>query len=178
MKWNFLFILLGILSCSAQEIEKQSYKKNLICTETESKSKQNDDSILTKTCTFYNYKLISKEYPDYKGRYSYEYVVFKTVGNRDIKIKNSELFKNNKELELIINKKIKEQYESDMKIADLKECMSYIVLRQYKIDEMGIYFDGNNEMYFSVNFGLASACFNVSRTLVTLNESELQRFFK
>ena len=42
------------------------------CTENESKNEDGGAPILTKTCLYKKYKTISKGYPDYKGRYSYE----------------------------------------------------------------------------------------------------------
>jgi len=53
----------------------------LTCTEKESKNEDGGDPILTKTCLYKKYKTISKGYPDYKGRYSYEYSVFKKQEN-------------------------------------------------------------------------------------------------
>ncbi len=51
--------------------------KKITCFEKESKNKAGVDPVLTKTCFYKNYKTILKGYPDYKGRYSYVYSVFK-----------------------------------------------------------------------------------------------------
>ena len=67
------------------------------CTEKESKNEDGGDPILTKTCLYKKYKTISKGYPDYKGRYSYEYSVFKKQENGSyVQIKNATLFNENK----------------------------------------------------------------------------------
>jgi hypothetical protein len=66
----------------------------VVCTEKETKNEDGgDDPIITKTCLYKNYKTISKGYPDYKGRYSYEYSLFSKQANGSyVQIKNASLF--------------------------------------------------------------------------------------
>lgn len=84
------------------------------CTEKESKNEDGGDPILTKTCLYKKYKTISKGYPDNRGRYSYEYSVFKKQENGSyVQIKNATVFNENRNTLLsIINSKIEKEYRS------------------------------------------------------------------
>jgi hypothetical protein len=98
------------------------------CTEKESKNEYGGGPIITKTCLYKAYKTISKGFPDYKGRYSYEYSILKKQENGSyLPIKNASLFNNNKnELLSIINSKIEKDYKSYSNNPETKECFEGI----------------------------------------------------
>jgi hypothetical protein len=124
------------------------------CTEKESKNEDGGDPILTKTCLYKKYKTISKGYPDYKGRYSYEYSVFKKQENGSyVQIKNPLLFNKNKnELLSIINSKIEKDYKSYSNDPETKDCFEGASFTPFNFDQLTIDFDVN-KINFNVVFG-------------------------
>ncbi|BCY28691.1 hypothetical protein [Flavobacterium okayamense] len=172
-------ILIPIILISYNVIgQKKSSKLEIICNIQLTEKEKNTDSIITKTCIFKKYKTISVGTPDFKGRYFYEYELFKLSNGNYIKIQNSELFNNSSKIEKIINEKLKIEYESNMKISEISDCMKYINFRYYKINEMGISFDEFNNMAFHVEFGIPSSCLNVGGSLIIISTSEIEKFIK
>lgn len=147
------------------------------CKEKESKNEDGFDPILTKTCLYKKYKTISKGYPDFKGRYSYEYSVFKKQENGSyVQIKNATLFNEHKnELLSIINSKIKIDYMSFFNDPETKDCFEGASFTPFNFDQLGIYFD-DDEINFSVTFGLSGACMSVDGTIVSFNFDEIQKY--
>jgi hypothetical protein len=147
------------------------------CTEKESKNEDGGDPILTKTCLYKKYKTISKSYPDYKGRYSYEYSVFKKQENGSyVQIKNPLLFNKNKnELLSIINSKIEKDYKLYSNDPETKDCFEGASFTPFNFDQLGIYFD-DDKINFSVTFGLSGACMSVDGTIVSFNFDEIQKY--
>ncbi len=147
------------------------------CIEKESKNEDGGDPILTKTCLYKIYKTISTGYPDYKGRYSYEYSVFKKQANGSyVQIKNAALFNENKnELLSIINSKIKKDYISYSNEPEAKDCFDGASFTPFNFDQLGIEF-GDDYINFSVTFGLSGACMAVDGTGVSFNLDEIQKY--
>jgi hypothetical protein len=113
------------------------------CTEKETKNEDEGGPILTKTCLYKTYKTISKGFPDYKGRYSYEYSVFKKQENGSyVQIKNASMFNKNKnELLSIINSKIEKDYKSFSNEA--KDCFEGASFTPFNFDQLGITFNND-----------------------------------
>jgi len=147
------------------------------CTEKESKNEDGGDPILTKTCLYKKYKTISKGYPDYKGRYSYEYSVFKKQENGSyVQIKNPLLFNKNKnELLSIINSKIKKDYMLFSNDPETKDCFEGSSFTPYNFDQLGIDFNADG-IYFHVTFGLSGACISVDGTIISFNLDEIKNY--
>ena len=147
------------------------------CTEKESKNEDGGDPILTKTCLYKKYKTISKGYPDYKGRYSYEYSVFKKQENGSyVQIKNATLFNENKnELLSIINSKIENDYKSYSNDPETKDCFEGASFTPFNFDQLAIDFDVD-KINFNVTFGLSGACMSVDATIVSFNLDEIQKY--
>ena len=147
------------------------------CTEKESKNEDGGDPILTKTCLYKKYKTISKGYPDYKGRYSYEYSVFKKQENGSyVQIKNATLFNENKnELLSIINSKIENDYKSYSNDPETKDCFEGASFTPFNFDQLAIDFDVD-KINFNVTFGLSGACMSVDGTIVSFNLYEIQKY--
>lgn len=177
MKKYSIVILIILISYNTIG-QKKASKLEIICNIQSTEIGKNTDSIITKTCIFKNYKAISVGTPDFKGRYFYEYELFKLSNGNYIKIKNSELFNNSSEIEKIINKKLKIEYESNMKISEISDCMKYISFRYYKINEMGISFDESNNIAFHVEFDIPSSCLNVGGSSIIISTSEIGKFIK
>jgi len=177
MKKYFILILIFFINYNTIGQKKVS-KYEITCEIKLTEIEKDIDSMITKTCLFKNYKTISTGTPDYKGRYFYEYEVLKFINGKYIKIKNSELFSNSTKIEKIINEKLKLEYESNMKITEISDCMKYIKLRFYSIDEMGISFDEYNNMVFNIDFDIPSFCLNVSGSSVEISFSEIEKYIK
>jgi hypothetical protein len=155
----------------AQETNK------VTCTEKKSKNKEGGDPILTKTCLYKKYKTISKGQPDYKGRYSYEYSVFKKQENGSyVQIKNAALFNENKnELLSIINSKIEKDYKTYSNDSETKDCFEGTSFTPFEFDQLGIDFDVD-KINFNVTFGLSGACMSVDGTIVSFTLEEIQKY--
>ncbi len=159
------------------ETENQVISNKVICTEKEAKNEDGVDPILIKTCFYKAYKTITNGYPDYKGRYSYEYSVFKKQENGNyIQIKNASLFnKNKKELLLIINSKIEKDYNSVYNDPETRDCFEDESFTPYNFDQLGITFS-DDKINFEVTFGLAGACMSVDGTTVSFSLEEIQKY--
>jgi hypothetical protein len=142
---SILLTAIATLGLTAATMAQVTNK--VTCTEKESKNKDGGDPIYTKTCLYKKYKTISKGYPDYEGRYSYEYSVFKRQENGTyVQIKNTMLFNENKnELLSIINSKIEKDYKSYSNDPETKDC-----------------FEG--------------ACMSVDGTIVSFNLDEIKKY--
>lgn len=147
------------------------------CTEDESKNEDGGDPIITKTCLFRSFKSVAKGYPDFKGRYSYEYTLTKKNEKETYtEIKNSMLFNDKKnELLSLINSKIAKEYSSLAKNPDTKDCFSGNTFVPFNFDQMGITFS-DNVMNFEVSFGLPGACMSVDGSIVSIELSEIQQY--
>ena len=147
------------------------------CTEKESKNEDGGDPILNKNCLYKQYKTISKGYPDFKGRYSYEYSIFKKQENGSyVQIINATLFNENKnELLSIINSKIEKDYKSYSNDPETKDCFEGASFTPFNYDQLGIDFDVD-KIYFNVTFGLGGACMSVDGTIVSFNLDEIQKY--
>jgi|688.fasta_scaffold80928_1 hypothetical protein len=150
---------------------------NVTCTEKESPNQEGGDPLLTKTCLYKKYKIITQGYPDFKGRYSYEYSVFKKDQNGSyVQIKNAMLFNENKnELLSIINSKIKKDYMLFSNDPETKDCFEGSSFTPYNFDQLGIDFNADG-IYFHVTFGLSGACMSVDGTIISFSLDEIKNY--
>jgi len=149
------------------------------CTETEEPSYNQLDPILIKICTFKNFKSVRTGTADYKGRYSYDYDLYKIDKSEKQKIKNSDLFKSGADLvEKRINQDLQQEYEKDLNNPHLKDCMESIDFRHYQLDEMGMAFTDNNEIEFYIDHGIGGACFNVAHSYLHYKLSEFEQYLE
>ncbi len=181
----FLFLIfIYIISCKNYlRIESDLKETNnetitIKCEEiTKEDEDPNLDSTIIRTCYFKNYKTIATGLPSYVGKYYWEYELYKKENEVFNKIINTLFFNSNfKELEQLINDKIKKEYETNLKNPELSQCMSWIKLRYYKLNEMGITFNENNTIDFHIYFGIGSACDNVGSTIQSFKISEISRY--
>ena len=155
----------------------QITSNKVTCTEKESKNEEGGSPILTKTCLYKTFKTITKGFPDYKGRYSYEYSILKKQENGSyLPIKNASLFKKNKnELLSIINNKIQKDYISYSNNLETKDCFEGISFTPFNFNELGIEFESNT-IEFNVTFGLIGACMSVDGTTISMKLDEIQKY--
>ena len=148
------------------------------CTEKETNNEDEGDPSITKTCLYKTYKTISVGTPDYKGRYSWEHSVFKKQENGSyVQIENALMFKENKnELLSIINSKIEKDYIESSNYPDAKDCFEGFSFTPFNYDQIGISFNDNNEIQFTVVFGLCDACRCYDLSFVSFNLDEIQEY--
>ncbi len=171
-----LVILFLIFSCKK---EKNTIDYLIKCKEEVQIIEQYPDNILITFCSFKNHLFKSIGTPDYKGRYSYDYKILEITKSDTLEINNSKFFNNNSNaLEHLVNKKLKAQYESNLKIPEIKECIKAIDFRNYSLNEFGIAISDKGEITFNINHNIGSACFNVKTSSVTFNLTDIQEYVK
>ncbi len=169
---------LNTLKINLKKAAIAQVKNKVTCTEIETKNDEGDDPILVKTCLYKKFKTISKGYPDYKGRYSYDYSVYEKQENGSyVQIKNATLFNENKnELLSIINSKIEKDYKSYSNDPENKDCFQGALFIPFNFDQLAIDFDFD-KINFNVTFGLSGDCMHVDGTFVSFNLDEIQKYF-
>ena len=149
----------------------------VICSEKELPNSDAEDPIIKKICLFKEYKTISIGYPDYKGRYSYEYEIYKKQSNGTFKkVKNVTLFNEKKnELLSLINAKIKKEYDLYAQDPESRECFDQMSFVPFTFEQLGIDFD-NNSINFNVTFGVSGACSSVDGTSIEFSLHEIKQY--
>lgn len=176
---KYTFIILIVITAFSCRVKDKNNELNVVCNEVIKEDVELSDVVFIKSCKFYNHLFKSIGQPDDKGRYSYDYELFKIDKTDTIRINNLDFFNSKAiELEKIININLKAAYNSNSKIPQISNCMNWIEFRYYKLDEFGISFTDNNQMEFNINYGIGGACFNVSSSSVTIELSELKRYLK
>jgi hypothetical protein len=176
---KYLLVLLTLVSTFSCKVKAQETDLFVVCNESNEKDANYSGDVIIKTCEFKNHLFKSTGIADYKGRYSYKYELFQIVKKDSRKVKNSDFFNQRAiELEKLINDKLKIEYELNSKIPEISECMKWIDFRYYKLNEFGISFAGKNQMQFNIDYGIGTACFNVSSSSVILELSEIEKYFK
>lgn len=146
---------------------------NIVCSENKQKSQDSEDPILIKSCVIGNYKTISTDEADYKGRYSYSYKLYKNVNNKYIPIKNAELF-NEKKVNLlaIINQRIKKEFDEYLKDPENSDCFEGVTTPTVSFEDLGITFN-NSGIDFNISFGLSENCMAVDGTIASFKLEEV-----
>lgn len=166
------------LTESLNSIEKKQIEKPK-CSEIEKPNSDLGPPLTIKTCYYKNFKIVSKGYPDYKGIYSHEdtYYYKNSTGNY-IKIKNEGLFNNHKnELLSLLNNKVKVDFNELLQSPDSDHCLNTRKFRPFNFNEIRITFEENN-INFSVEYGLCSACRALDGTSISMDLSEIQKYLK
>ena len=174
---NKSILLIAIAALGMTSAAKSQVQSHVTCTEQESQNEEGGGPLLTKTCLFKKYKIITQGSADFKGRYSYEYSVFKQEENGSyVQIKNAMLFNENKnELLSIINSKIKKDYMSFSNDPETKDCFEGASFTPYNFDQLGIDFNADG-VNFNVTFGLSGSCMSVDGTIVSFNFDEINKY--
>jgi hypothetical protein len=135
---------------------------------------------LFKTCSFKNHRTMSIGEPDYKGRYSYKYKLYKLLNDSSTVISNAELIKENRRDEFIaiLNVRIADEAKKVVQMAqdEKSKCFSGFVFKSYKYDEMGIQFN-EGMVEFTVPFGLPNACMPYDGVLIAFPLKEMVPYF-
>ena len=143
-------------------------------TEEKANPESKEDPIIIKTCIWHAFKFVTTGAPDYKGRYGYEYELFLIENSQPKQITNSELFNDHrKELEELINRKIRIDFDNNAKDPNVKDCFEGVTFTPFQLNDMGISFNDKNEMEFNVTFGLGGACMSVDGMVITFSMQDL-----
>ena len=176
---KYTLIILTLILTFSCKVKAQKTDLKIVCNESTKKESEYSDVLRIKTCEFNNHLFKSIGKPDYKGRYSYNYELLQIHKTETTKIRNSDFFNDSEiELEKIINAKLKSEYDSNSKIPEISDCMKWIDVRYYKLNEFGISFTNKNQMEFNIDYGIGSACFNVSSSSVIMELSELEKYLE
>lgn len=174
-----LLLITTIILFFSCKSKKENTNLIINCVEAKKENSNSPDKILIKTCHYNNFLFKTIGTADYKGRYSYNYYLFQIQNKDTLEINNSALFSHKaKELERVINQRLKFEYESNSKIEEISDCMKFIEFRNYKLNEFGISITDQNQMEFNLDYGIGSACFNVSSSSVIIEFSELEEYLK
>jgi hypothetical protein len=160
-------------------VAHQGNEDSVSCDEFAKKNPMGSDSILIQICFWRQYKLVRTGTPDYKGRYSYEYQVFRMVRGKAKTIKNSDIFNDKVAgLEQKLNALIAKSHQEDADQPDNQDCLAGFELPYFKIDQIGMSFNDKQEMNFDVTFNVGDACMNVGGATATLPLAELKEYLK
>lgn len=184
-----LITLLFCFSCENDKgsNEKQKFTKQKIskeipppsCSETEKKNPETGDPTIIQTCIWGNYKFITTGNPDFQGRYSYEYEVYKITDKNEIKINNSDIFNSRiNELEKLINYELAKEIRKYREDPDDSDCLSQLGNPYFSINEMGITIIPGNKMEFRVTFGLGGACMNVDGASASFSLNQIKNYIR
>lgn len=135
---------------------------------------------LFKTCSFKNHRTMSIGEPDYKGRYSYKYKLYKLLNDSSVVISNAEFIKETRRDEFlaILNVRIADEAKKVVQMAqdEKSKCFEGFVFKSYTYEELGIQF--NEDMVeFTVPFGLPNACMPYDGVLIAIPLKEMVAYF-
>jgi hypothetical protein len=135
---------------------------------------------LFKTCSFKNHRTMSIGEPDYKGRYSYKYKLYKLLNDSSSIITNAEFIKETRRDEFlaILNVRIADEAKKVYQMAqdEKSNCFDGFVFKAYTYEELGIQF--NEDMVeFTVPFGLPNACMPYDGVLIAIPLKEMVAYF-
>jgi hypothetical protein len=140
---------------------------------------ENKDKIFEQTCSWGRYQSIKTGFPDYKGRYRYDYQLREMKNGKWTPIKNMEIFNERAgELEKKINEEIRNELKIYLDDPKSASCFSNFELMPYTINELGISFSDEKEIRFNVVFELSSACMNVDGTTINMKLEEVVEYLK
>lgn len=146
------------------------------CSEKDFKNQDGPDPIIVKTCLYKSFKIVNTGSPDYTGKYSWEYNLYKKQNGKYIKASNSELFNQNQnKLLSIINQKILKDYLKFSSDPETKWCFEDMKPPKFTIDQLRIEFM-KKKVYFWAEFGLYGACRNVDGTLIVFTLDEIHQY--
>lgn len=174
----FLLLLFYTGNCiSKKGIELEEYRVQ--CTEKEEPSDNELNPILIKICRYKDFQTVRTGSADYKGRYSYEYDLYRINNDVKQKIKNSDLFKSGADkVEKKINQDLRQEYQKNLNNPNLKDCMEWIDFRHYELDEIGMAFTDSNEIEFYIDYEIGGACFNVAHSVLQYKLSDFAQYLE
>jgi hypothetical protein len=135
---------------------------------------------LFKTCSFKSHRTMSIGEPDYKGRYSYKYKLYKLLNDSSIVLSNAELIRENRRDEFlaILNVRIADETKKVVQMAldEKSKCFDGFVFKSYTYEELGIQFN-EGLVEFTVTFGLPNACMPYDGVMIAIPLKEMVAYF-
>jgi hypothetical protein len=118
--------------------------------------------------------------PDYKGRYSYKYKLYKLLNDSSVVITNAEFIKETRRDEFIaiLNVRIADEAKKVVQMAqdEKSNCFDGFVFKAYTYEEVGIQFN-EGMVEFTVPFGLPNACMPYDGVLIAIPLKEMVAYF-
>ncbi len=155
--------------------EKSPTDYKIVCEEKSVNSTVSEPTII-KSCILNNFKSVSTGEADNNGSYSYKYEIFIKKNGEFVKSNNEELFnEKGDELLVLINQKIKIDFDEYTTNPDTKDCFEGVSFTNYTYENLGIEFVDDN-VDFNAWFDVAGYCSNVSSTTVSFSIEEIKPF--
>ena len=155
--------------------EKSPTDYKIVCEEKSVNSTVSEPTII-KSCILNNFKSVSTGEADNNGSYSYKYEIFIKKNGEFVKSNNEELFnEKGDELLVLINQKIKIDFDEYTTNPDTKDCFEGVSFTNYTYENLGIEFVDDN-VDFNAWFDVAGYCYNVSSTTVSFSIEEIKPF--
>lgn len=117
--------------------------------------------------------------PDYKGRYSWEYALYKLEDSTYTAISTASLF-NDKRDDLLrqINQRIQADYRTMAEDPENSSCFEVKELsRPFSFEELGISFE-NEQLVFHADYGKPDYCMAVGSTSVAFKMKEIAPYLQ
>ena len=149
------------------------------CNEREEDNPFSEDPIIVRTCTYNSYQSVATGMPDYKGRYSWEYALYKSEDNAYIAIPNALLFNEERDKLLQqINLRIMADYRTMAEDPENESCFDVKELsRPFNYEELGISFE-EDRLVFHVDFEMPDHCMAVGGTSVAFKLKEIAAYLQ
>ncbi|MBX0333724.1 hypothetical protein K3G39_10795 [Pontibacter sp. HSC-14F20] len=149
------------------------------CEEKDEDNPGSEDPIIVRTCTYQNYRSVATGMPDYKGRYSWEYALYKLENEESVPIKNELLF-NEKRDDLLrqVNQRIQAEYHLFSDDPDFSDCFAMVEsIPAFGFDELSIGFE-DDQLVFHASLGLPEACLSIDGASVSFKLSEVAPYLQ
>lgn len=183
---SFLIVCVTLLNAqnlksSAQTNRNSSSVKKsdvISCSEKEYKKQDGPDPIIVKTCLYKSFKFVNTGSPDYTGKYSWDYNLYKKQNGKYVEVSNSALFNQNVDKLLsILNQKNLKDFLEFASTPETKDCLEGMKPPKFTIDQFQIEYQ-DHKFCFTSSFGLSSACRNVDGTFVYFTLVEIKQYLK
>lgn len=147
---------------------------------TESENTKDGETYTIKECKYRDYKSVKNTFINStNGHEYYEYKLTKLVGNKDIPIKNIELFNDKRnELLSIINERMREVINTHYGEEGGSDCLpNDDPKRKFTFDQINITFE-EGKFQFNVSLELPDACAAFDQNDVEISIKDIEKYLK
>ncbi|MHC2990349.1 hypothetical protein OB13_01630 [Pontibacter sp. HJ8] len=166
---------------SEAESEKQTATDSTAtaCEEKDEDNPGSEDPIIVRTCTYQNYRSVATGIPDYKGRYSWEYTLYKLENDAYVPIKNESLF-NDKRNNLLrqVNQRIQAEYHLFADDPNFNDCFTMAeTIPEFGYEDLNIGF-ADDQLVFHASLGLPEVCLSIDGASISFKLSEVAPYLQ
>ncbi len=138
-----------------------------------------EDAIIVRTCTYQHYRSVATGMPDYKGRYSWEYTLYRLENEEYVQISNASMF-NQKREDLLrqVNQRILAEYQLFSDDPDFSDCFAMAEsIPEFGFDDLHIGFE-DDQLVFHASLSLPDACLSIDGASVAFKLSEVAPYLQ